>query len=260
MSPVFGAADQTLFCQTCLKNQYLVTQNLADYLPAPNDTRYAEFESKYPEYRKNLEERYPQVCEDCEPRIRERIRETGYAAKTDYLRRMMDKSKGSSTNRARWGNKDTLACAGAAGLLVALAGQLLWNGLGALAVPSDGLRSDDDTTSLTSCILQAVSTSKTESSCDASAYPTATLTMCLGLACLWWNPTMRRRPLERAVGLAEFYKLHFILAFARFVAWYVLGRQAEFQLDQSIVKAIHATMIAFNIAVCPKPGTMARSC
>ena len=225
-----------------------MTQNLADYLPATNDPRYAEFEAKYPEYRKNLEERYPQVCEDCEPKIRARIRETGYAAKTDYLRRMMERSRGSPAARSKWRQRDTLACIGRAGSLIALAGQLIWNGLGALTAPDDGLR-NDDVTSFTSCISTAIVTRQVESGCDVTAYPVATLTLFVGALCLWWNPTMQRRPLERAVGLAEFYRLQFILTFARFIAWYLLGRQTEHQIDQSTVRAIYATMAAFNIAV-----------
>ena len=163
----------------------------------------------------------------------------------------MEKNRSPPNTRSRWQQKDVFASMGATGLVTALAGQLLWNGLGALTVFDHGLSSSDDTTSLASCISLVGATRKAELGCDVSAYPVATITMIIGLLCIWWNPTMQRRPLEQAVGLAEFYRLQLILNFARLVAWYVLGRQTEFHLDQSVVRAIHATMVAFNVVVSP---------
>ncbi|KKY27394.1 hypothetical protein UCDDS831_g00796 [Diplodia seriata] len=90
-SPNLAAPDHSLFCATCLKNQHLLTQTLAAYLPPPSDPNYKAFERSYPEYRRNLERRYPQVCVDCAPRVRERIEAAGYAAKTDYLKRLLQR-------------------------------------------------------------------------------------------------------------------------------------------------------------------------
>jgi hypothetical protein len=43
-------------------------------------------ERKYYKFRANLERQYPQVCEDCEPKVLDRMREAGRTARTDYLR------------------------------------------------------------------------------------------------------------------------------------------------------------------------------
>ena len=94
-SPSSQDADSPIFCPTCLKNQHLYNASLAQYHieTDPAHPKYKEMERKYFEYRKNLEKRYPQVCEDCEPRVLERMKRAGRTAKTDYLRRLMDKSR-----------------------------------------------------------------------------------------------------------------------------------------------------------------------
>ena len=83
-----------IFCAECLKNQHLFTSSLAQYFPDdPSDPQYPELEKNYYKFRRGLEKRYPQVCEQCEPRVLERLGQAGYAAKADHLRRMMDKSR-----------------------------------------------------------------------------------------------------------------------------------------------------------------------
>lgn len=82
-------------------NQHLLTQTLASYLPAQTDPQYPLFEKNYPRYRKELEERYPPLCRNCEPRVRERLQVTGYAAKTDHLRRMVEQTRKGQTKRLR---------------------------------------------------------------------------------------------------------------------------------------------------------------
>ncbi|KAK3896503.1 Ima1 N-terminal domain-containing protein, partial [Staphylotrichum tortipilum] len=85
------AADP-IFCPTCLKNQHLLSASLAQYLPDPDDPDYAEREKGLYRFRKNQERLYPQICADCEPRVRRRLEQAAYTAKTDLLRRMLDRS------------------------------------------------------------------------------------------------------------------------------------------------------------------------
>ncbi|CAK7225008.1 hypothetical protein SBRCBS47491_005748 [Sporothrix bragantina] len=90
-----------VFCKTCLKNQHLFVSSLAQYFPSdPNHPDTPELERKYFRFRQGLEQRYPQVCADCEPRVLHRIREAGYTAKTDHLRRMVDYSRQVRLTRA----------------------------------------------------------------------------------------------------------------------------------------------------------------
>ncbi|CAK7197984.1 hypothetical protein SEUCBS139899_000638 [Sporothrix eucalyptigena] len=95
------SGGQAVFCKTCLKNQHLFISSLAQYFPSdPNHPDTPELERKYFRFRQGLEQRYPQVCADCEPRVLDRIRDAGYTAKTDHLRRMVDYSRQVRLTRA----------------------------------------------------------------------------------------------------------------------------------------------------------------
>lgn len=68
---------------------------MAQYFPDdPSHPEYAERERKYYRYRRDLEKRYPQECADCKKKVDERLEQAGYTAKTDHLRRMLEKSRG----------------------------------------------------------------------------------------------------------------------------------------------------------------------
>ncbi|POR35262.1 Integral inner nuclear membrane protein ima1 [Tolypocladium paradoxum] len=101
-APKQPAPTDSTFCQTCLKNQHLFTKSLAQYFPDdPSDPEYAQLERNYYRYRKGLERRYPQVCDECAEKVEHRIRQAGYTAKTDHLRRMMDLSRDRKPTRRR---------------------------------------------------------------------------------------------------------------------------------------------------------------
>ncbi|KAB5586167.1 Ima1 N-terminal domain-containing protein [Coniochaeta sp. 2T2.1] len=86
--------SETIFCETCLNNQRLLTVSIAQYLPDdPDAPDYAQREQEYYDFRRRLEKVYPQICADCEPKVRQRIERAAYTAKTDVLRHMIDHSK-----------------------------------------------------------------------------------------------------------------------------------------------------------------------
>ena len=86
--------SETIFCETCLNNQRLFTASLAQYLPDdPDAPDYAQREREYYDFRRRMEKIYPQICAECEPKVRQRIERAAYTAKTDVLRFMIDHSK-----------------------------------------------------------------------------------------------------------------------------------------------------------------------
>ncbi|KAK3941756.1 hypothetical protein QBC46DRAFT_381914 [Diplogelasinospora grovesii] len=87
-----SSSSTSVFCATCLKNQSLLRATLAQYLPDPDEPDYAEREKNLYKFRRNQEKLYPQICADCEPRVRDRLEQAAYTAKTDLLRRMVDRS------------------------------------------------------------------------------------------------------------------------------------------------------------------------
>ncbi|TLD23804.1 hypothetical protein PspLS_06517 [Pyricularia sp. CBS 133598] len=111
--------DQDVFCAECLKNQRLFTASLAQYLPGdPDDPEYEARERNFYKFRNNLERQYPQTCSKCEPKVLERIAQAGYTAKTDHLRRMIDRSLKART-------VEQASASGPLGVL-AVVGRYLW--------------------------------------------------------------------------------------------------------------------------------------
>ncbi|EMR61419.1 putative integral inner nuclear membrane protein ima1 protein [Eutypa lata UCREL1] len=88
-----GAA--AIFCDKCLRNQHLVTSVLAQYEwpDEPTGPEASAAERKFWALRKDMERRYPQMCADCEPKVEKGLREASYTARTDHLRRMMDRTR-----------------------------------------------------------------------------------------------------------------------------------------------------------------------
>ncbi|ROV93053.1 hypothetical protein VPNG_09431 [Cytospora leucostoma] len=83
----------TVFCKRCLQNQHLFIASLAQFLPEdPNDPEYIRREKGYHKFYRGLMRRYPQVCAECEPKVRKELDKAAYTAKTDHLRRMLDRS------------------------------------------------------------------------------------------------------------------------------------------------------------------------
>ncbi|KAK6432851.1 hypothetical protein LTR95_010974 [Oleoguttula sp. CCFEE 5521] len=71
--PQQAQREETLFCTTCLHNQQIFTETLSNYLPDDEDPQYAAYETRLPQFKKELEERYPQICVACAPRVQMRI-------------------------------------------------------------------------------------------------------------------------------------------------------------------------------------------
>ena len=242
--------EHPIFCKRCINNQHLVTQSLANYLPLRSDPRYDEFEANFPIYRKSLEERYPQVCAECEPRVRDRIQQSGYFAKTDHLRRMRENTQNTMLHmKQNWRRTSLLTLVGSLVWFSSTLVLLLWHGFGALAQEEDGLRNDSIT--LKYCMLDGFTSRKVDLGCSKEMYSPAGWVIVMSLLTLYWNPVMRRRWIDRAVGLKEFYKLQLTTAFARSVVWYVLGKAKDMELEDNAVKACHITMLAFNVIVSP---------
>ena len=181
-----GPGTDTIFCAACLKNQHLLSASLAQYLPDPDDPDYAEREKGLYRFRKNQERLYPQICAKCEPRVRQRLEQAAYTAKTDVLRRMLDRS---ATERKTVKGRSWLDVFDAAGRWLWVAAfvlQLAWH-----AVVVHGLLSQyfawagADETLFTPRLLKT---------CDPfvarlpSAERLVRWSTLAGISSVWWNP------------------------------------------------------------------------
>jgi hypothetical protein len=189
-----SSPTEELFCNTCQRNQILLNKTLAEYLPDEEDPEYATYEASLPAYTAELEERYPQVCQACLPRVQDQIRAAGYAAKADNLRRMIDKSQKHS--RTVHTSRQTLTLVVIAlakwAYIFSITAGLLWHALGLMADLDRTLWTDSDSAWHT-CFTQAITTQHVDRSCLVSP-PMLTLVqyaLAADLLTLWWNPKLR---------------------------------------------------------------------
>ncbi|KAL4881458.1 Ima1 N-terminal domain-containing protein [Aspergillus karnatakaensis] len=249
-----GLTGTGLFCAQCVRNQHLFTSALASYFPPSDDPQYSAYEREYPSFRKNLEERYPQVCDKCEPRVKARIRQAGYEAKSDHLRRMMDRSKaGKAARKARrWNWRSLLVLAGAVSYWASVVGQIAWNMTGALSVDEPFLDTGTPLLSRSAMSLfqQTAHTFRLPSYCDIDLAPYAGLSLVAGILSLWWNPKLRLKVEGRGgrfLGLGEYYKAQLIILVVRCAFWAVLKDPSSSGLDANLPPALHLFMAVFTI-------------
>ncbi|KAL3472777.1 Ima1 N-terminal domain-containing protein [Aspergillus californicus] len=243
-----------LFCAQCVRNQHLFTTALASYFPSSDDPNYSAYEREYPKFRKNLEERYPQVCDKCEPRVNARIRQTKYEAKSDHLRRIMDRSKtGKAARQARrWNWRSLLVLVGAVFYWASVAGQLAWDLASAVTIENPLSNPDNVTQShyVVVCFQQTLRTRHLPSGCLVDMAPYAGLSLVAGILSLWWNPKLRMKVEGRGgrfLGLGEYYKVQLIVMVVRSAFWAVLRDPLSSGIDATLSPALHSFMIFFTI-------------
>jgi hypothetical protein len=88
-----STAGDDIFCDTCQRNQTLYAKLLGEYLPEEDDPTYDQYLAAYDDYKDELETRYPQVCNECLPRVQHQIRNANHVARADNLARIMEAAK-----------------------------------------------------------------------------------------------------------------------------------------------------------------------
>ncbi|KAF1810132.1 hypothetical protein P152DRAFT_475970 [Eremomyces bilateralis CBS 781.70] len=254
-SPELDAQDTSLFCSTCLKNQYLVTQALASYLPSTDDPQYAEFEASHPEYKAQLEERYPQVCAKCEPRVRRRIQTAQYAARSDHLRRVMERNRGSS------GTYTTPTTSGGSwkGGLVNLCGLIWWSSalvqivwhLSTFLVDWEGSAPTVDVRpEAGTCLQNAITTAALDYGCFDSVHRGAIHALMLGILVIWWSPALNvklRTSRAHLMRVGQHIFMQAVVLAIRSVAWWTLAYPTVLGLTLPAFRGAHAFMVLFII-------------
>ncbi|KAI4172246.1 MAG: hypothetical protein LQ343_003681 [Gyalolechia ehrenbergii] len=244
--------QRSLFCPRCIQNQHIVNQALAEYLPSQDDPRCMQFERKIPEYRRKMEADFPQVCETCAPAVEDRIRSTGYAAKTDHLRRMMNRTRGAGITFNSWTWKRVGGVLGTIGWTTGFLGQLCWDLFGALPPThaDDGLPSEDEPQSIATCLISGTLNIQSTPSCNELLQPMLVFTFVLSLLFFWWNPRMQyklRGGYGRIVGYIEYYKLQLIALAIRYAGWKLMAKDSVVHIDPQATRALHAFSLVAGI-------------
>ncbi|EEP77083.1 predicted protein [Uncinocarpus reesii 1704] len=237
-------------CRECQAVNYL-DETLASYLPPQSHPEYEVYEASYPAYRQSLEDRYPQVCENCEPRVISRIKRAGYEAKADHLRRMMERSRGGRTvrNKRKWRWRSLLVSTGAVAFWASVAGQLAWDIIGFMAdttvATENQQRIQLSKSLLRSCLKEGQKHGVMPIQCALALQPYAGLALILGVLSLWWNPKLRHKVEGRSgriSGAREYYRIQIVVLVVRFVAWTVLQDASITGLNPKLVPAVHSFM------------------
>lgn len=78
-----------VFCSTCVQNQQIYSEALANYLPDEKHPQYAKYENELPQYKAKLEARYPQICKRCAPIAQKAIHDADYQSLSSNAERLM---------------------------------------------------------------------------------------------------------------------------------------------------------------------------
>lgn len=239
-SPAGSRFESSIFCQTCVKNQLYLNQTLSDYLPDLDDPEYAKYEAALPEFQMKLEDRYPQVCARCEPRVRQKLQQATYTAKSDYVRRMLAKSRERRiANRLGW--RSLVVSLGGLGYWASIAGQLLWHGMGALS--SDRISIGEMSSS--QCFQDLAIQRSITRECVNSFGVLASNALELGIVCVWWNPKWQQKlaGLEgRLVNLDTYYQAQASLLCMRLALWAICQSSLMLWMPE-IPKATHGVSL-----------------
>ncbi|KAG9048226.1 hypothetical protein FS837_000482 [Tulasnella sp. UAMH 9824] len=94
------------FCQTCLTNQTLQMNLLANYLPPASDPAYKQLLEQLPAYKESLNLRYPPLCSSCAPAVEEVLERKNQMARTSVLGGWLRQSKQQAEAERRRANEE----------------------------------------------------------------------------------------------------------------------------------------------------------
>ncbi|GKT56518.1 integral inner nuclear membrane protein ima1 [Colletotrichum tofieldiae] len=251
-SPDFTSPSQSIFCPTCLKNQHLFTSSLAQYLPEdPDHPDYAELEKNMYKFRRRLEQRYPQICAQCEPKVQAQLDQAGYTARTDHLRRMMDRSR---TNRVVPKQLTPLDVAAKMGKWLWFGGiacQYMWH-VASLAIifakqiDEGPMRDPDVETTITQRLFIALTLLL------PSPERLVHLSLWSNAVSVWWNPKFVQvfRGFSRHIlGLSHWYTFQGLILFTRFLAMRMAELEGGRAAEGSAQISLHGLMAVLMLAI-----------
>ncbi|OBT51320.1 hypothetical protein VE04_07100 [Pseudogymnoascus sp. 24MN13] len=264
-----ASAGDSVFCQTCIKNQHLYRSSLAQYLPEdPDHPDYDRLSRNIERFEQQLEERYPQVCENCVDKVQDRMKRAVYSGMVDARGRQLERTRrnGGPGRKAKRTWLERIQSGGkvawASGIYLQLACEVLalLGGFQPAVVDSfeeDSIMGDSILDGmgpsrpflyrLVNPVLSAVSHLP---DVVAQRLPDlAAASLLLSLASLWWNPEFRytiKNGLHKVHGLESWYSHQVVLLLARGLLWYINGKSILADAKSSINMAAHTFMFAFT--------------
>jgi hypothetical protein len=263
-----ASAADSVFCQTCIKNQHLYRSSLAQYLPEdPDHPDYDRLSQNIQRFEQQLEERYPQVCENCVDKVQDRMKRAVYSAKVDAHGRQLERTRrnGGPGRRAKRTLLERIQYGGkvawTSGIYLQLACEVLALLQGFQPAVVNSFEGDsilDDGMGLSRPFLYrlvspVLSAGSHLSDVVAHRLPDlAAASLLLSLGSLWWNPEFRytiKNGLHKVHGLESWYAHQGVLLFARGLLWYINGKSILGDAKSPINMAAHTFMLAFTSCV-----------
>lgn len=260
-----ASTQDSAFCQACIKNQHLYRSSLAQYLPSERHPEYTRLLENLETFKAELENRYPQVCENCVERVQSKMKRALYGAKADAHGRLLERTRRNGGPGAKprtwleymqgigatawaWGIYLQIAC-----LVVLLIHGIVQNTTG--STDNDIFLSSETSSSFAQSVQSLVelatsflfSIPKT----FTTALPAATkASLILSIGSIWWNPQWRftrKQNLHTVFGLHGWYAQQCVLLSLRLLTW--VGRDSRFLSDAGapMTLALHAFILAFTI-------------
>ncbi|OCF45681.1 hypothetical protein I317_00584 [Kwoniella heveanensis CBS 569] len=101
--------SSSTFCHSCLANQTLIMNMLANYLPDDDDPSFPQLYAELPSYLAKLHSRYPPVCQNCQPAVDEALRKSDHKAQVEAWGSALKRGARSGISSSWSGTSDTRA-------------------------------------------------------------------------------------------------------------------------------------------------------
>ncbi|RPB28553.1 hypothetical protein L211DRAFT_865114 [Terfezia boudieri ATCC MYA-4762] len=122
--------ESPVFCRRCEKHLAIKNNLLTDYLPPEDHPDFQVYWDKLPEFKKQLEERYPEPCEPCAEKAQQRIKQANYLARTAMIGKYLKQGQNlrAASYQEPWGL--SRIC----GLIIWVFRGVIWYGLHVLVI------------------------------------------------------------------------------------------------------------------------------
>ena len=205
-----------------------------------------------------MEERYPQICDECEPRVIGKLNNAGYIAKTDYLRRIMERNRSKKVSPRR---RTLMGLADSVGRWLwwgSLILQLLWHARAGLDLMANNLPLGEEG----GYLPVVLSASERVTRFLPSTEWLIRLSLQATVLGIWWNPKLPEivRGFSRPVlGLPKWYAFQALLVVSRYLFPRVVQLEVDHSEEMSAQFAIHAFM-AVLVSYASIPATRSPLC
>ncbi|KAH6674590.1 Ima1 N-terminal domain-containing protein, partial [Halenospora varia] len=237
------AKGKEKFCSGCARNHHLLVRALAEFdvVIDQMDPRYRQNEKDFRKYRNSMEERYPQVCEDCLPGVNKEMnlsRKIGYTSMMDRgIENARKRAAAFRPGRFHHGDIGKLAWYGS------LYGQLALNAMGILLAYQHKAEE-----LLPSFIYSLIAPLMVWATGEAWAK----YVIRASIFSVWWNPRFRenvRGFTQQLSGFQNWYKLQGIMAVTRWLSYCIIGTGLLADPTSDITVSAHSFFLVANVMV-----------